>query len=93
MSDCPRRGCDQTHARATVRGPGLKVIDVDYGDLIPLADWLQGVETNFFTDYDGHGYWATETGYDETERVFPAQVKRKHQIPPKGATHVFWFNR
>lgn len=65
----------------------------NYGDLMPLEEWLAGVRSNFFTDYDGHGYWATETGYDPDEQITPGYVHAGRNVPPKGATHVIWFNR
>ena len=65
----------------------------DYGDLMPLTEWLQGVRSNFFIDEDGYGYWATKDGFDPDERVMPSEVYAGHQPAPRGATHVLWFNR
>ena len=76
----------------------MRRIDLEYADLIPVLNFVQCCEANFFTDYDGFGYWANledpnQPKEDETIRVSPRQVVLKQQIAPKWATHVNWINR
>jgi hypothetical protein len=70
--------------------PELEPLD-GTGDLLTLEEWLQGVRSNFYTDYDGSGYYATEQGHGK-ERVQPSDITRRGP-PPGWATHVYWFNR
>jgi hypothetical protein len=58
----------------------------DYGDLIPLEEFLLCVKNNCFIPYDGDGYWATKEGMLQGSNVWTLE-------PPEWATHVMWFNR
>lgn len=81
----------QVKARLMVTVPPLEPLD-DTGDLMTLAEWLQGVHSNFFTDYDGSGHFATEQGHGK-ERVCPTDITLRGCAPPGWATHVYWYNR
>lgn len=65
----------------------------DYGDLIPIVEWIESVHMYFFTPDDGSGYWANETHHidwiegDDQSNVFDLKNR------PQGATHVLWFNK
>lgn len=63
----------------------------DFGDLIPLKEWLSAVNDGNFIDYDGHGQWATTDGMGEY--VKPSDIIKNRQAPPSWATHVMWYNR
>ena len=72
--------------------------DVGLGDvleLMPMAEFLDCVNTNVLIDYDGHGYWATESHVlDEWDtRVCPSTISSGETKRPQWATHVLWFNR
>jgi hypothetical protein len=58
----------------------------DYGDLIPVDDWLASAKGGAFIPYDGDGHWATAKGMDDRSDVWGSK-------PPEWATHVMWFNR
>lgn len=62
----------------------------DYGDLIPLQEWVESVGINAFTPDDGHGYWANETHHKVHHQRY--DVFNLKDIP-KNATHVLWFNK
>ena len=62
----------------------------DYGDLIPLKEFINSVENGGFVDYDGHGYFSTASQQSNIY-VSPSDI-RKTEIPV-WATHVSWFNR
>ncbi len=89
LTDTPTEA--QVKARLMTIVPTLEPL-TDYGDLMTVADWLGGVRSLFFTDYDGHGYYATKDGRMK-DRVVPSDIMRKGMTPPGWATHVEWFNR
>lgn len=74
----------------------------DFADVIPIDEWLDGVHTNCFIDYDGHGYWATKThqmkkgALEElisSSMVLPSHITKMKIKPPSWATHVAWYNK
>ena len=58
-------------------------------DVILLADWLSIVESGGVGDYDGRGYWATET-HCSAIRAYPSEVSVGILAIPQWATHVAW---
>ncbi len=62
----------------------------DYGDLIPIVDFMKAVASRAFIDYDGDGHWATADAVSN-HRITPSQAL-KRSAPP-WATHVMWYNR
>lgn len=72
--------------------PILKPLPNDYGDLLLLDLFLEGVENNFLTNDDGHGYWATEDGMDDSLMVYPSKISDNSIVPPDWATYIMWFN-
>jgi hypothetical protein len=61
----------------------------DIGDLMTLEDFVSACG-NMFIDYDGFGYYATET--EQTDIIIkPGDVMR--DIHRKDFTHVKWYNR
>jgi hypothetical protein len=62
--------------------------------LMTFEEFLESVESNCLTDYDGFGFWATETEMldDFKQRVFPSDFVINKE-PKTGFTHVVWFNR
>ena len=74
----------------------------EFADVIPINQWLEGVRTHCFIDYDGHGYWATKTHEfrkSASEELFtssmvcPSDITKKKIKPPAWATHVSWYNK
>lgn len=64
----------------------------EYGDLMTVEDWLDGVETALFIDYDGDGHLATATERSNI-RICPSDItKKKITIDPRW-THICWYNR
>lgn len=62
----------------------------DYGDLMVIESFISNCECGGFIDYDGHGYYATETKMSDM-MVLPSDIK--HGNINKDFTHVVWFNR
>lgn len=78
----------------------------DYGDLMPVDEWLATVKMGGFIDYDGHGAPAKaervewKDGLDPTKyptvefRVASIYINPSSaHLMPKDATHIVWFNR
>jgi hypothetical protein len=63
----------------------------EYGDHMPITDWLDCVKCGGFIDYDGTGNLATVDQMSD-EEVRPSMVKKGWKAPD-WATHVVWFNR
>lgn len=64
----------------------------DYGDHMTLADFTAHVARGLFIDYDGHGYYATDSEMSDIV-VHPSDVKAGLVINDPRLTHVVWFNR
>lgn len=72
-------------------------------DHMTVDDFCQAVADGTFTDYDGHGKYASSTHYDKGTLILPSHVVlsrdklliRRGALPnkPAWATHVVWFNR
>ena len=62
----------------------------DYGDLMPLKDWIDCVKCGGFNNYDGNGKLATETKMTNI-KVKPSDVKDGKL--ETAFTHIVWFNR
>lgn len=63
----------------------------DYGDLILIREFMASCNDKFFTDYDGHGYMATETMMSDT-MIRPSTIDF-HYDDDERFTHVMWFNK
>lgn len=61
----------------------------DYGDVFPLDEFVEMVESGFFIDYDGHGYPVKNNLVNNDIIVKPSKIDEI----PKDATHIIWFNR
>lgn len=57
----------------------------DYGDLMTIESFNSAVESEFITDWDGTGYWATDKEISRIDCFDNDQ--------PDWATHVVWFNK
>lgn len=69
----------------------------DYGDLMTADEFVTCCKNGSFIDYDGHGYWASETEMDRDQYVIPSFVvdrdgNLRSEFKPAG-THVMWFNK
>lgn len=73
----------------------LKKLD-SVGDLMTLDEWIGDVECGGFIDYDGWGYYCTETEQSnisvspsDLQAGLVTKVRERH---PE-LTHVMWYNR
>lgn len=62
----------------------------EYGDLMTLEEFREGVRSGMLTDYDGEGQYATATQMSDV-CVSPSDVASG--LVDKGFTHVVWFNK
>lgn len=69
------------------------VKDKEYGDLMPVADFLQTLETACIICADGCGNYVKDgKGYESPALSFtPYTFKR--DVEEHGFTHVLWFNK
>lgn len=63
----------------------------DYGDLMPLQEWIDGVECGGFIDYDGHGTLAT-ADMNTCHSISPSDWSTDLKLP-EWVTHIVWYNR
>lgn len=62
--------------------------------LIPIEDFIDGIDCGCFTDDDGHGYFASETHYDDSRHIQPSDFGTPTWDEGSiQATHILWFNR
>lgn len=70
---------------------------LEFGDPIPVKEWVELARNGSFIDYDGHGNFATQLKDSEwivgTPNVYPSDIKIYDLIPPDFATHVIWYNK
>jgi len=62
----------------------------DYGDVMTLKDFMEGVASGCLTNDDGSGYYATPTSISD-QVIRPSDVasgKINYHF-----THVVWFNK
>lgn len=62
----------------------------EHGELMTLEDFLEHCEHHWLIDYDGFGYYATETEMTNI-KVKPSHVKRG--TIDNSWSHIVWFNR
>jgi hypothetical protein len=69
----------------------------DYGDLIPIEEWLECVDQGMFIDYDGDGDLLEKVGDDYyliKASIYPSMVEQGMlENDLKEATHVMWYNK
>jgi hypothetical protein len=64
----------------------------EYGDHMPIRQWIEMCVSGSFIDYDGMANYATESQMDDSgEWVYPSQAVRGDI--KDGWSHVVWFNR
>ena len=56
-----------------------------YADIMTLVEWVACVKAGCFIPDDGVGFWGTASHYNQDADSF--------NLPPKGATHVHWYNK
>ena len=62
----------------------------DYGDVIPLKDFVSACKSGMFIDYDGHGYYVEED--QETDIIIhPSDVMSGRYR--KDFNKIIWFNK
>jgi hypothetical protein len=62
----------------------------DYGDLMPMSDFIETVKCGCFIDYDGYGKYSDGKEMSE-QTVRPSDVEAG-KVDMKWS-HVVWFNR
>jgi hypothetical protein len=62
------------------------------GTYMPWDQFQQYCLTGLFVDYDGWGFYATESECSDVE-VCPSDVVTTDFVKPSWATHVVWSNR
>lgn len=67
----------------------MSPIETD-SDFMTMADFVDGCECGGLIDYDGFGYYATET--EMTDLTVRPSDWSKGKLDPRW-THVVWFNR
>ena len=60
------------------------------GDLLTMEAFKKMVNANMLTDYDGFGYYATETSKSDVQ-VYPSDVLEN--LIRDDFSHVMWFNK
>ncbi len=65
----------------------------DYGDLFKISVFIAQCRLNNLIDYDGHGYFATVSSYDDKKQISPSMIVDDEIGIPDWATHILWFNR
>jgi hypothetical protein len=63
----------------------------NYGDLMPLSDWIEMVKMGGFIDYDGHGHYSDGIQMLGDVYVKPSDVKKGNV--DRRYSHIVWFNR
>jgi hypothetical protein len=78
--------------QVTPRKPPMEKMEPipDYGELIPLKDFIVSCQTGMFIDSDGIGNYATATEMSDIEACPSDITNGKIQ---KQWTHVCWFNK
>lgn len=75
---------------------GGHVVEVEYesigdiGDHMPIEEYIEYIEGGYFIDYDGFGYYATET---QVSNFIARPSDLKNGKLRKDFTHIVWYNR
>jgi hypothetical protein len=68
--------------------------EYDFGDLIPIEEWIEDVKYELFTDYDGCGNFVKDGMMTDTYDDDVCNIKLCEELYSKGEiTHVLWFNK
>lgn len=67
----------------------LHLIDQNKGDLFTIKKFKEMIDDNSIMFDDGHGYFATNTHYNQHLEVF----EHGFDEVPKHYTHILWFNK
>lgn len=70
--------------------PNMEPLD-NIGDHITLKEFISACKCGGFINYDGFGYYATETEQSDIE-IYPSDIT-KNKNYRKDFTHVKWYNR
>jgi hypothetical protein len=62
----------------------------DFGDVMPLKDFIENVKSGGFIDYDGHGYYVKD-GKETNIMIIPSDHHHK-SIRTEFDT-IVWYNR
>ena len=60
------------------------------GDLMTLEEFIEECNNGILIDYDGFGYYATETGKSDI-KIYPSDISMNKYR--KDFSHVIWFNK
>lgn len=62
----------------------------EYGSHITIKDFIEMCQNGYLMDYDGHGYYATDS-LESNILIYPSDVTN-NKIR-KDFSHVIWFNK
>jgi hypothetical protein len=62
----------------------------DYGDVFTMDEFIDSCQIGCFTNYDGFGYYASETIMFR-DIILPSYVTKRNNV--KNYPYVVWFNR
>ena len=92
----PRPGKDYTTTTEPARsakGASLMINGIETpGDLYTIAEFKEMCEAGHLIDYDGIGYFSTETT-ESGEQVSCKKMREGKGVPSPEYTHVRWYNR
>lgn len=70
--------------------PTLEQEIPNYGHLMSLKEFIKDVKSGGFIDYDGYGYYSTETKMSNIT-IYPSDVDNNSLR--KDFVYIVWFNR
>jgi len=73
------------------RDAGAKMIP-EYGDVMPVTEWLNSVRQGGFIDYDGHGSLCDGTSTCNVN-ISSSDITVFKVTIPSWVTHIVWYNR
>lgn len=62
----------------------------DYGDVMPLNEFIALVKNGMFIDYDGFGYYVKD-GKETNIKIHPSDIEMG--AIRKEFSHIIWFNK
>ena len=65
----------------------------NYGDIIPISEWKDGVRCKVFTSSDGCGNFVKNGKMTSSFEDNVCDLSEIDKMQKKGATHIIWFNK
>lgn len=67
------------------------LVNIGFGDIFPIPQFIKEVEDGFFIDDDGSGAWVDADGNHLGNICCDADWLRKNQ--PENAVFIMWYNK